>query len=163
MAAKRLAPARAKTAPAVAGYSGKPLAAKLGIKAGQHVLLIDAPPALVPALKRPDFASFASVKSASAVPGKTKAPLDYVHLFVRERAVLAKALPAIRSRLASNGMIWVSWPKQAAKIETDVSENVVRDVALPAGLVDIKVCAVDETWSGLKLVIPVKDRPERKP
>ena len=82
-----------------------------------------------------------------------KGPLDAVHLFATERLKLKRALPQLIKRLAPAGMIWVSWPKKAAKVETDITEDVIRAEALPLGLVDVKVCAVDETWSGLKLVV----------
>jgi hypothetical protein len=84
--------------------------------------------------------------------------LDSAHLFVTERAVLAAELARLRPLLAAKGMIWVSWPKKAAKVATDVTEDVVREVALPLGYVDVKVCAVDAIWSGLKLVIRVTER-----
>ena len=86
--------------------------------------------------------------------GGQKGPFDLIHLFATEAAPLPAALAAARERLVPNGTIWVSWPKQAAKVATDVTEHVVRRDALAAGLVDVKVCAVDATWSGLKLVIP---------
>jgi hypothetical protein len=86
------------------------------------------------------------------------ANMDFVHVFTREAADLAVRLEHYRDRIAPNGMIWVSWPKKAAKVPTDVTEDVIREIALPLGLVDIKVCAVDETWSGLKLVIRRENR-----
>jgi hypothetical protein len=79
--------------------------------------------------------------------------LDLVVLFVRERRELQRRLPALQRRLDAAGMLWVAWPKRASKVATDMTEDVVRDVALPRGLVDVKVCAIDETWSGLKLVL----------
>jgi hypothetical protein len=85
-------------------------------------------------------------------------PLDFIHFFPQDRKEYEKRLPKMKKALAPDGMIWVSWTKAASKIKTDVTEKVVRDYALKCGLVDIKVCAVDETWSGLKMVIPVKDR-----
>ena len=84
--------------------------------------------------------------------------LDFGMLFVRKQAELRKTFPQLRDRLESNGMLWVSWPKKAAKVETDLNENIVREYGLGAGLVDVKICAVDETWSGLKFVRRLKDR-----
>ena len=133
-----------------AGYSGTPLFRKLGIKADMTCAAIDAPPeyeALLNGL--PD-----GVRFDTDVLG----PLDFVHVFVDEAAGLAHRLAVLRERIAPDGMIWVSWPKKASGVETDVTGNVVRDAGLGAGLVDIKVCAVDETWSGLKFVIPVAER-----
>jgi hypothetical protein len=86
-------------------------------------------------------------------------PYDLVHLFVTTRAGLAARLPALTSRVTPAGAIWVSWPKRAAKVPTDVTEDTVRGIALPLGLVDVKVCAVNEVWSGLKLVVRVANRP----
>lgn len=89
---------------------------------------------------------------------RSKETLDFVHLFVREAEGLESRLATLRQRIHPAGMIWVSWPKKASGVQTDVNGNVVRDAGLGAGLVDIKVCAVDETWSGLKFVIPRADR-----
>ena len=102
------------------------------------------------------FADFArrEVRAGLAEIGDLPGPFDLIHVFERERAALAAGLPGLRARLAPAGMIWVSWPKQAAKLPTTLTEDVVRGLALAGGLVDIKVCAVDATWSGLKLVIP---------
>jgi hypothetical protein len=118
----------------MAGYSGTPLAKKLGIKDGSRVLAIGAPK---------DYA-FATV---------TKAPADIVHLFVTSLAELDKQLPLARKAMTVDGALWVSWYKKAAKIPTDVTEDRIRDRALATDLVDVKVCAVDERWSGLKLVV----------
>jgi hypothetical protein len=133
------------------GYSGKPLATKLGIRPGcrmyvhgateDYLRLLGPLPDDVRLLRRP------------------AGPLDLVHLFTREAADLASRLAAYRHRISPNGVIWVSWPKKAAKVETDVTEDVIREFALPLGLVDTKVCAVDEIWSGLKLVIRRELRP----
>ena len=132
------------------GYSGTPLAQKLGIKAGDRVLLEGAPAhyrALVAPL--PDGVRF--VKQAAN-------SIEMIHFFTKSSAELKKRLPGYRQLIAEHGMIWVSWPKKTAKIPTDVTEDVVRAHALAAGLVDVKVCAVDEVWSGLKLVIRLQDR-----
>ena len=138
------------TAPS-AGYSGTPLLKKLGFTAEQSAALIDVPRALRAHLTAAKFKTLAeaTVGDAAALKG----PLDAVHLFAVERAKLKRALPLLLKRLSPAGMIWVSWPKKAAKLDTDITEDVIRAEALPLGLVDIKVCAVDEIWSGLKLVI----------
>jgi hypothetical protein len=128
-----------------AGYSGTPLAKKLGIKDGGAVFAPGAPahyPQLLDPL--PDGVRFLARMSRAA---------DLVHLFTRQRADLEKKLDALLKLAKPEIMIWVSWPKKAAKVPTDITEDVIRAVALPRGLVDVKVCAVDEIWSGLKLVI----------
>jgi 3-hydroxyisobutyrate dehydrogenase-like beta-hydroxyacid dehydrogenase len=132
------------------GYSGTPLARKLGVKDAQRTWRYRMP------------ASVAQEISDDGVcPKLHKAPLpglEMVHAFVVSRADLSKVLHDVRELLDPSGVIWVSWPKKAAKVATDVSEDVIRAEALPLGLVDIKVCAVDETWSGLKLVIRKAER-----
>jgi hypothetical protein len=132
------------------GYSSTPLPNKLGIKPGMRVHVVSPPP---------DYAALLGVNPAVITSAEGDDALDFVHLFLDSRAVLEAALPALRARIAPAGMIWVSWPKKASKVRTDVTEDVVRDVALRNGLVDVKVCAIDATWSGLKLVIPVAQRP----
>jgi hypothetical protein len=92
---------------------------------------------------------------------RAAAPLDLVHLFATEAAGLAGKLKSFRAAIAPDGMIWVSWPKKASGVATDLSDVVVRDTALPLGLVDVKVCAIDDSWSGLKFVIPVAQRGKR--
>ncbi len=134
----------ARRAAAPAGYSGKPLAQKLGIKPGQRVAVAGEPDgyrALLGPLP-PDV---------SFVQGRAR-DLDLVHLFVRTRSALARELPPRMAALRPAAALWVSWPKRASGVETDVTEDVIRAEALPLGLVDVKVCAVDATWSGLKLV-----------
>jgi hypothetical protein len=133
-----------------AGYSGTPLIKKLGFKPGAKVLLIDAPPNYMELLG-PDADQLDFV-------GSSKAKVDAIHAFVLQQDRLLKFLSTARTSLVPNGMIWISWPKRAAKVETDITEDVIRDIALKNGLVDVKVCAIDATWSGLKLVIRVKDR-----
>lgn len=137
-------------------YSATPLLKKLGYKRGQRACLIAAPPEI------PDLLAFDGVAerrliAPDALDGET-GPFDLVHLFVTEAAVLTEALAHLRPRLAMDGMLWVSWPKKASKRATDVSETVVRAAGLAAGLVDIKICAVDATWSGLKFVVPRANR-----
>jgi hypothetical protein len=128
-----------------AGYSGTPLAAKLGFKPGHRVLLLGAP-ADYAALVGP---AIDSVTRASSIgPG-----VDIVHLFTASRSRLSTALVECRRKLDPDAAIWVSWPKKASGVATDVTEDVIRAVALPLGFVDVKVCAVDQTWSGLKLVV----------
>jgi hypothetical protein len=128
-----------------AGYSGTPLAKKLGIAPGSRVATVFAPGdyrALV--APWPEGATLAEAADASC---------DLVHLFVRERAVLAREAARLRKRLRDDAVLWVSWPKKAAGVATDVGEDAIRAVVLPLGFVDIKVCAVDAVWSGLKLVV----------
>jgi hypothetical protein len=134
----------------VAGYSATPLAKKLGIKAGSRVVALNAPDdyAVLLAPLPPD------VSFQKSVTGR----IDLVHVFVASRAAMAAQLAQILGKLRQDAAIWVSWPKKSAGIATDVTENVIRAVALPMGLVDIKVCAVDDTWSGLKLVIRKENR-----
>lgn len=134
----------------MAGYSSTPLAKKLGIKPGHKIKLVNAPAHY--------FNLFTDMPADIRVIEKPKELKDFIHFFTKERAELDTILPKLKNELVQNGAIWVSWPKKAAKISTDVTENSIRDLALAIGLVDIKVCAVDDTWSGLKLVIPVKHR-----
>jgi len=133
---------------ATAGYSGTPLVKKLGIKGGARFQLVNAPSGFDRTLGELPADSRAS----------SRGTLDFAMLFVRRQAELHKDFPRLRDRLESNGMLWVAWPKKAARLETDVSENIVREFGLAAGLVDVKICAVDETWSGLKFVRRLKDR-----
>ena len=134
----------------MAGYSGTPLVQKLGIKPGMRVHFIGVP--------RDYFEKTLGRTPTVMMMMKLKGPLDFVQWFVTGRKALETGLPAVTASLAENGMLWVSWPKKASKVETDVTEDVIREVALPGGLVDVKVCAVDDTWSGLKLVRRLKDR-----
>ena len=129
----------------MAGYSGTPLARKLGIKEGAKVVAIDAPQGYSALLEPLP----AAVQFASKVDKTT----DIVHVFGTEKAELASALASYRKKLDPSAAVWVSWPKKSAKVPTDITEDVVRELALPLGFVDIKVCAVDDVWSGLKLVV----------
>lgn len=131
------------------GYSGTPLPKKLGIKAGFRVRLGDAP-AEVRAELREALSECAVVKD-----GHT---LDFAMIFSKSRADLTKEFPRLAKLLAPTGMLWVSWPKKSSGVATDLNENVVRSIGLDSGLVDVKVCAVTEIWSGLKFVRRVKDR-----
>lgn len=129
----------------MAGYSGTPLVKKLGIKSGARIFLANAPTHYLELVSPlPD-----RVKLLSRLSGDT----DMVHIFATRKAELAKALRATLAKIKPDGMIWVSWPRKAAKVPTDITEDTIRELALPLGLVDIKVCAVDDVWSGLKLVI----------
>jgi hypothetical protein len=127
-----------------AGYSGTPLVRKLGFKPGMRVLYVAVPDGFADLVgKLPDGVQ---------VLARAAADLDLALLFVTERRELERGLAALQLKLRPAGMIWVAWPKRASKVPTDVSEDVVREVALPRGLVDVKVCAIDAVWSGLKLV-----------
>jgi hypothetical protein len=129
----------------VAGYSGTPLAKKLGIVENSKVLTVGAPRDYANLLKPiPAGVEFASNASKS---------IDVVHVFTTEKKELRNLLTGFRKLLRPDAAIWVSWPKKAAKVATDVTEDTIREVALPMGFVDIKVCAVTEVWSGLKLVV----------
>jgi len=129
----------------MAGYSDTPLAKKLGIKEGFNVFLVQAPAQyrvlLAPLPARVRFTATANSST------------NLVHAFATERSALARLLPMLRKRLPHETAIWVSWPKKSSKVSTDITEDTVREVALPLGFVDIKVCAVTEVWSGLKLVV----------
>lgn len=134
---------------ATTGYSGTPLRKKLGVVAGQSTWRLAMPEAIADEI------------DGDEPPLLLEAPfagLAMAHLFVTEAAVLHDRLMQLRPLLAPNGVIWVSWPKKASKVPTDLSEDVIRALALPMGFVDVKVCAVDAVWSGLKLVIRVSAR-----
>ena len=127
------------------GYSATPLPKKLGIAPGMRVVALNAPR---------DYRSLVAPWPEQASLGaRADAQTDLVHLFVVERAVLVKVAQSLRELLKPDAVLWVSWPKQAAKVATDITEDVIREVVLPMGWVDVKVCAVDATWSGLKLVV----------
>ena len=127
------------------GYSGTPLAKKLGIKEGSRIALVGAPKGYLSLLDPMP----GGVRVAERVSSST----DIVHVFSTRRADLLKSLTSYRSKLGPTAAVWVSWPKKSAKIATEVTEDVIRELALPMGFVDVKVCAVDEVWSGLKLVL----------
>jgi len=138
--------------PDAAGYSGTPLPAKLGIGEGDEVALIGAPERFEDALgELPDVASLHTDMAEDA-------RYDVIVAFVTRRAELEDELPRLRARMAPACGLWIAWPKRSAGIPTDVSDHVVREVALPTGLVDNKVCAIDETWTGLRLVIRRENR-----
>ena len=135
---------------AQAGYSGTPLAKKLGLKDGQNAAFIGLPETLSWLTQERDFAR---VETPAAWGALTTKDHDYIHLFTDSAATVDAATPALRDHIKQDGMIWMSWPKKASKVPTDVTEDTIRDRALQDVLVDVKVCAVDEIWSGLKLMI----------
>jgi hypothetical protein len=132
------------------GYSGTPLPKKLGIKAGFRVQFGDLPSEV--------RAELSSELAACEVVSERKTPLDFAMVFTKSETHLIKEFERIAKHLAPAGMLWVSWPKRSSGVATDLDENVVREVGLAAGLVDVKVCAVTDVWSGLKFVRRVKDR-----
>lgn len=131
------------------GYSGTPLAKKLGIKPEHTIKLVNPPQSY--------FNLFDEFPEATL--SESRWPLkNIIHLFTKDQSELRALLFKLKSEIEQDGCIWVSWPKKASKVATDITEDIIRDYALSIGLVDVKVCAVDAIWSGLKLVIPVKDR-----
>lgn len=148
-------PAQVRASPATAGYSGTPLAKKLGVRDGQRTWRWK-----MPASVAQEIANFGAVPVLLKTPA---AGLEMAHIFVTRRAELAEHLEKLRGVLAQDGTIWVSWPKKTVArgvtaIASEVTEDTVRAVCLPLGLVDVKVCAVDGVWSGLKLVIRKTER-----
>jgi len=135
---------------ATAGYSGTPLGKKLGVKDGQRTWRWKMPASVAE-----------EIAGEGMTPRLVKAPVDgleMAHVFVTKKTDLGMHLERLRGLLAQDGTVWVSWPKKAAKVATDITEDGVREVALPLGFVDVKVCAVDDVWSGLKLVIRKSER-----
>ena len=138
----------------MAGYSGTPLLQKLGIKPGHRISTVHEPPSFDQALgPLPENASFV---------GSAAKEVDVIVAFQHKLSDFKKQLPLLQDRIKSDGMIWVAWPKKASGVTTDVSEDAIRNFALKLGLVDIKVCAIDQTWSGLKLVIRKENRAKKK-
>jgi hypothetical protein len=138
----------------MAGYSGTPLAQKIGIKAGHRLVLRNHPASFLRDLgKLPE-----GVKQSDRLVGKA----NVVVFFTDKLSALENDFSALARAMESDGMLWIAWPKRASGVPTDLTEDVVRRVALARGLVDVKVCAIDDTWSGLKLVIRLKDRPAAK-
>jgi len=136
----------------MAGYSGTPLVKKLGIKPGARVALVNAPDDFQATLgKLPDDVKFVNTKS-----------LDLILFFVLSERILARDFAKLAERLISNGMIWIAWPKKSSRVATDLTFDRVQRIGLDAGLVDVKICAIDDTWSGLKFVYRIKDRASRK-
>ena len=138
----------------MAGYSGTPLPQKLGIKPGHRVAAIRAPRSAHPTIAL--LASVAPVQLKLA----GKDPYDVILLFTDAEVDLAADFSRAAARLKPEGGLWVAWPKKSSGVQTDLTENVVRDIGLANGLVDNKVCAIDETWSGLRFVVRIKDRPK---
>ena len=132
-------------ATATPGYSGTPLARKLGIAAGGRVVVVNAPDGYRDWL--------APLPEGVRFEADVSAAIDVVHVFADRRAAMKARLDDLRSRIAPAAAVWVSWPKKASKVPTDITEDTIRELALPLGFVDVKVCAVSEVWSGLKLVI----------
>ncbi len=141
------------TAGSASGYSGTPLAKKLGIKEGHRVVLLAAPDAFAATLEPLPPVVMTTALGAAA---------DVIVMFCRARRELEHQLTAAHAALQPAGGLWIAWPKKAAKLPTDLTEDVVRELALPRGLVDNKVCAIDEIWSGLRLVIRKELRPTAK-
>jgi len=132
-----------------AGYSGTPLSKKLGIKPGHRAWFAGGPSGYEEELR--------SIGDFKRVDRLVKG-LDFLHFFTASRKTLSSEIIRLRDAMNPNGVLWISWPKKAAGVSTDLDENVILDIGLKAGLVDVKVCAVDETWSGLKFVFRLKDR-----
>ncbi len=131
------------------GYSGTPLVKKLGIKPNSRLIFVNPPP---------DYSVTLGPMPEAVTEVEDDAPVDFIQFFSASRVELEARFAGLREAIVDKGMLWISWPKKAAKVEIDLDENVVREVGLANGLVDVKVCAVDETWSGLKFVRPLKDR-----
>jgi len=136
------------------GYSGTPLPKKLGIKNGFHICLVKAPAEVRGELRE-------AMSSCEVLSGP-RGPLDFVMFFTKSHTELSREFSRLAKELATAGMLWVSWPKKSSGVATDVDENVVREIGLAAGLVDVKVCAVTEIWSGLKFVRRVRDRNSKR-
>lgn len=134
----------------MAGYSGKPLAEKLGIKAGWAIAVLGAP--------RGYRRTLGALPARVRLVTRASAALPFIHFFTKRRAELERRLPGLLRVLEPAGALWVSWPKGSSGVATDVTEDVIRRVALPTGLVDVKVCAIDDVWSGLKLVRRLRER-----
>jgi hypothetical protein len=136
-----------------AGYSSRNLVQKLGIKEGTRVIVIGAPPNYQSLLK--------PLPSGASIHTRLPASSDFIHAFARSHAELARKFPRLAGSLTDDGILWISWPKRSGGMPTDLDENVVRELGLTEGLVDVKVCAVDETWSGLKFVRRLVNRAPR--
>ncbi len=143
-----------KETPQATGYSGTPLAKKLGIKEGFKIRIVNQPTYY--------FELFPEMPENISILSDKKIKQNLIHYFTSQAKDLHKGIVSMRNEIEPDGAIWISWPKKASKVETDITEDFIRTLALANGLVDIKVCAVDDTWSGLKLVIPVKDRKARR-
>lgn len=136
----------------MAGYSGTPLVKKLGVKEGCRMLLVNAPAGFTDLLS--------PLPAEVSIVARSIDPVDLAILFTQSSADLTKRFSATADEVDWNGMLWIAWPKKASGIVTDLTDNVVRTIGLEAGLVDVKVCAIDDTWSGLKFVYRRADRPK---
>jgi len=134
----------------MAGYSGTPLVKKLGIKDGFDIALVKAPENFVAQLDLPSGVNIRSLPKSRE--------LDFILVFVKSQRILTTAFAQYSPKIKANGLFWVSWPKKTSGVSTDLTENIVRDIGLAAGLVDVKVCAIDDVWSGLKFVYRLNDR-----
>jgi hypothetical protein len=137
----------------MSGYSGKPLVQKLGIKPGFCIFAAGAPAAYADIVGK--------LPAQVTLVARLRGAIDMIHVFATEAAALGDKLPVYRDAIKPDGVVWVSWPKKSSGVATDLTDHVVRETALRLGLVDIKVCAIDETWSGLKFVIPRDQRIKR--
>jgi hypothetical protein len=137
-----------------AGYSDTPLVRKLGLRDGTVALLLSVPEDLTEIRA---YSGFASVETA--LPTTIARRFDYGHVFARDLATLIAMVPALRACLKADAMLWISWPKRASKVKTDITEDRLREILLPVGLVDVKVAAIDETWSGLNFMFRKEIRP----
>lgn len=133
-----------------AGYAKKSLVEKLGIKAGAKIIVLNPPPNYAETLGK--------LPPNTTIVDKLESALDFIQFFTKGSAELEKQFRALKKSLAPDGMLWISWPKGAAKMQTDLNENIVREIGLNHQLVDVKVCAIDKIWSGLKFVYRLKDR-----
>lgn len=138
----------------MAGYSETPLVKKLGIKSGFNVAFVRAPSG---------YAEEVDLPPDVTVNSRSGKPLDFAQIFVKSEVELKTKFSDYAQRLNAAGMLWVSWPKKSSGVSTDLSENIVREIGLSAGLVDVKICAVNEVWSGLKFVFRLRDRAQVKP
>ena len=136
----------------MAGYSGTPLVKKLGIKDGYNILIANAPTGFEQQLQLPEGVT---------LNGKARGSRDFVLFFAKTQHVLEKEFSRYAAKLTPAGMLWVSWPKKTSGVQSDLNENVVREIGLAKGMADVKVCAIDEVWSGLKFVLRLKDRPKK--
>ena len=138
----------------MAGYSKRTLVEKLGIRPSTRVVALSAPPTYASLL--------GALPTGSSLHSRLPAASGFIHKFVRARDNLAADFPRLARALTDNGTLWISWPKRASGVETDLSEDIVREIGLKEGLVDVKVCAVDQVWSGLKFVRRVENRSDRR-
>jgi DNA-directed RNA polymerase subunit H (RpoH/RPB5) len=133
----------------MAGYAETPLLRKLGIKPGYVIRVIDEPA---------DYFKWISPLPEDVVVSQSRSGFDFIHWFLKEHMILEKEFLKVKKLLKKEGMLWISWPKKASGVVTDLNENIIREIGLKNGLVDVKVCAVDEVWSGLKFVYRLSDR-----